>query len=523
MRATSLRLRWYGQLSENPIIMLEKKTVDRYGSSEEERFPIKSKYVKAFIEGNYKMEKAIAKMERQSQPAEDIEHFKKVVASIANFIMENHLEPVMRANYVRSAFQKPQDDRVRISLDTDIAFIREDTVDRDRPCRNPNDWHRTDIDNSNMMYPFKNINQSELSLLPFALLEIKVKGWSGENDRTWVSDLMGSHLLYGVPRFSKFVHGVASLCEDAVNTLPFWLSDLEKDIRKDPQAAFEEENLRRARLAESEEVVGSFLGTKGSSFKQTARNSPMARSHMSDRQAAEISKSPAKKFPTASPHPASSDLPTSTSASISHLGSPPVETSTNGSKGYGSTLVFGGLGLSRYRRARQAKSSQQLLPEGVSKPETWIKNEGPLKVEPKVWLANERTYLKWQHICVLLSSMAVALYTAAASSDSSENPEQETIAMVLGILYLVIAVLAGLWGWYMHRLRRSMIYERSGRDFDNMIGPMGVALALAIALVLNFYFQYRAAFAVLRDGQDAGIIIVNSSDVGNVLGDELRV
>lgn len=138
--------------------------------------------------------------------------------------------------------------------------------------------------------------------------------------------------------------------------------------------------------------------------------------------------------------------------------------------------------ITRYAKSRQRKRDKVQLPEGVTEPETWIKNEGPLKVEPKVWLANERTFMKWQHICVLLGGLAVALYTAAGKN---------MLALAFGIVYLAIAAFAGSWGWLMHRQRRQMIVDRSGRDFDNLVGPMVVSFALAAALVLNFVFQVR--------------------------------
>ena len=59
----------------------------------------------------------------------------------------------------------------------------------------------------------------------------------------------------------------------------------------------------------------------------------------------------------------------------------------------------------------------------------------------------------------------------------------------MGIAYIVIAVFAGLWGYYMHITRRNMIVARSGKDFDNMIGPIVVSFALMIALILNFIFK----------------------------------
>lgn len=463
--ASSVRLRWYGQLNEKPDIMLERKTIYEDGTSEEKRFNIKDKYLKQYLDGEYKMEKSVQKMERQRQQNDSIDSFKATAEEIQEFIVTKKLQPVMRANYTRTAFQKPADDRVRVSIDTDIAFIREDTLDRDRPCRDPSEWHRTDIDNSNMKYPFKNINQSEVSRFPYAVLEIKSKELEGRKRPRWIDDLIASHLVYATPKFSKFVHGVASLFEDYVNNLPFWLSDLETDIRKDPQQAHDEEEQRRARQAEDAQAVDSLLGTSArrGSYKP-ATSSPITKSYLSERMASEA------RTPRIRPSDAASEVAGEVDDENGDAESAPK-------RSYGTLgSVFPGFSLSRYARN---KRQREQLPEGVTKPDIWLKNMGPLQIEPKVWLANERTFLKWQHICVLLGTLALGLYTAAG---------ENLLAECMGIAYIVIAIFAGLWGNLMLHRRRAMIVERSGKDFDNMIGPLAISVALIVALVLNFVF-----------------------------------
>ncbi|KAK8094474.1 VTC domain-containing protein [Apiospora hydei] len=460
---SSLRLRWYGQLSTKPDILIEQKIIHENGSSEEKKFNIKDKYIKSFIDGDYKMEKTVEKMERQGQEAEQIEAFRKVAGELQEFLGQTT---------PRAAFQKPADDRVRVAIDSNIAFVREDTLDKDRPCRDPRQWHRTDIDNSNMTYPFANINQSEVSKFPYSVLEIKIKEDANRKRPAWVEDLMASHLVHSAPRFSKFAHGVASLFEDYVNNLPFWLSDLETDIRKDPHKAFEEEEQRKARRAENEQVVGSFLGKQpGSSSYKPAASSPIGKSYMSERVAAE----------------ADAARPANVVRDESQ-----EDTATEGDHNYGtSSSVFPGFSIASYARFKRDRDRAK-LPEGVVEPKTWLKNAGPLQIEPKVWLANERTFLKWQHICILLGSLAVGLYTAAG---------ENFLAECMGIAYIAIAVMAGIWGYFMLHRRRNMIVERSGKDFDNLIGPLCVSVALMIALILNFVFAYRAAFAKAR-GED---------------------
>ncbi|TVY15526.1 Vacuolar transporter chaperone 2 [Lachnellula arida] len=461
---SSIRIRWAGQLKSGPEFVIEQKITHENGSSEEKRFNIKEKYIQAFIKGEYKMEKSVQKMERQGQPQAKIDDFKSVVGSIQKCILENDLQPVLRANYTRTAFQKPQDDKVRVSIDTHLAFIREDSIDPDRPCRSPEAWHRLDIDNGPMEYPFPNINQGEISRFPYAILEIKVKESDGKKHPQWVEDLMASHLVHKSPRFSKFAHGVATLFEDNVNNLPFWLSEVETDIRKDPQAAFDEEEERKARNVEDQLVVGSFLGTsKASPSFQAAVSSPLSKSYMND-----VDERIGRR---------SNLSGKGNSQEPDNSGDPGEESSSRG--GYGTlSSVFPSFSLSRYAQSRREKSTP--LPPGVTKPTQLIKDSGELKVEPKVWLANERTYLKWQHICFLLGGFAITLYNSAGD---------DNLRLGMGIAYLVVAFFAGAWGYYMHRTRREMIVARSGKDFDNMIGPMVVSFALMVALILNFVFK----------------------------------
>ena len=54
----------------------------------------------------------------------------------------------------------------------------------------------------------------------------------GQEPPAWVRDLVTSHLVEAVPKFSKFIHGGATLLTDYVNLLPFWYTQMDVDIRK---------------------------------------------------------------------------------------------------------------------------------------------------------------------------------------------------------------------------------------------------------------------------------------------------
>ncbi|QIX02424.1 hypothetical protein AMS68_007941 [Peltaster fructicola] len=479
--ASSLRVRWYGQLNSKPELWLEKKTVHEDNTSQDARFKTKEKYVHDFLEGKYKMEKQVQKLaDRAGADSAEVKDLKSSVEEVQTFVQENNLQPVLRANYTRTAFQIPGDSRVRVSLDTDLVFIREDALDHDRPCRDSSTWHRTDIDNQEMEYPFTNTRKGEINRFPFSVLEITLRG---SKRYEWIEDIMHSHLVKEAPRFSKFVHGVAELFEDYVNTFPFWLSETETDIRRDPQQAFEEEQAKKQKEREDESAVGSLI-------RSTPGLSPRHRGH----QGAIVSPIKSPTLTTSFKDPKTvtkrrSHLGTVTNADdtqTNETAEEPDEDETgvhaslpvNGNVTSRLADLFPSFSTSKYASAKRAHGK---LPPGVSEPTSWIKDQGPVKVEAKVWLANQRTFIKWQHVSILLFTLGVGLFNAAG--------KHNTIARGLAIVYTCVALFTAAWGYGIYMWRSDLIRKRSGKEFDAMAGPIVVCIGLTVALVLNFAFK----------------------------------
>ncbi|KAE8365489.1 VTC domain-containing protein [Aspergillus caelatus] len=477
--ASSLRIRWTGNLKDKPAIFLEKKVVTDDDRSKEVKVQLKQKHVKEFLDGEYRFDKKLHRMtDMGNGESEQAESLKRDVDELQSFIKAHQVQPMLRANYTRTAFQIPGDDRIRISLDTNLALIREDSLDEERPCRDPNEWHRTDIDNVGLEYPFSTVRTGEIARFPYGLLEIKLRGESAHKAE-WVNDLMVSHLVKEAPRFSKFVHGVAQLFEDHVNSFPFWLGEMENDIRRDPETAFQQEQERIAKRAEDDMAVGSFLGNRASPSVKPLVGSPISR----------LPDVESSSRPRPSPQVAPSSRP-SASEGVSHDVPESLEQEDRPVTLSRLAALFPTFSFSRASRVQQASVA---LPPGVREPGTWIKDSGPVKVESKVWLANQRTFIKWLHVSILLSSLSLGLYNAAGKTND--------IARALAIVYTCFAIFSAAWGWYMYEKRSRLIRQRSGRDLDNTFGPLVVCIGLAIALVLNFAFKYSSTLEKLRQEQ----------------------
>jgi len=116
---------------------------------------------------------------------------------------------------------------VRISLDTGLFLIREDSLDGQR--RAGDNWRRTDI---GIDYPFSQLPDADVCRFPYAVLEVKLQTQFGQEPPRWVRELVSSHLVEAVPKFSKFIHGAATLLYRHVELLPFWYMQMGTDIRK---------------------------------------------------------------------------------------------------------------------------------------------------------------------------------------------------------------------------------------------------------------------------------------------------
>ncbi len=78
--------------------------------------------------------------------------------------------------------------------------------------------------NSSSTYPLIPILLTEPTLhRRYGVLEVKLQTQYGQEPPQWVTDLVNSHLVEAVPKFSKFIHGCATLLPHRVHLVPFWL------------------------------------------------------------------------------------------------------------------------------------------------------------------------------------------------------------------------------------------------------------------------------------------------------------
>jgi len=103
----------------------------------------------------------------------------------------------------------------------------------------------------------------------------------------------------------------------------------------------------------------------------------------------------------------------------------------------------------------------------------------PVRVEPKVSFANERTFLSWLHFTVVLGGLAVGLLNFG-----------DRVGKISAALFSFVAMAIMVYALYTYHWRAASI-RRGGRGpYDDRFGPTVLCIALLIAVIVNFVLRF---------------------------------
>jgi len=99
----------------------------------------------------------------------------------------------------------------------------------------------------------------------------------------------------------------------------------------------------------------------------------------------------------------------------------------------------------------------------------------PLKVEPKVFFANERTFLGWLHFGVTLGGLSLGLLNFG-----------DNAGIIAGLIFSTIAVVSLLYSLYMFLHRGTLIRKKEAGPYQDVMGPGVLVATLFMAFLVNF-------------------------------------
>ncbi|TFK46090.1 hypothetical protein OE88DRAFT_1715110 [Heliocybe sulcata] len=541
--AEAIRLRWYGDMDVKTIFV-ERKTHREDWTGEKSvksRFPIKEDKVNAFLRGEYTMDEEFqALVSKGKKTQQEVDSMIQLANEVQYSVLTKKIQPVMRTFYNRTAFQLPGDARVRISLDTELTMVREDNWDG--RTRAGDNWRRMDI---GIDYPFEQIPAEDKELFKYGVLEVKLQTQYGQEPPEWVMDLVQSHLVEAVPKFSKFIHGCATLLPERVDLIPFWLPQMDMDITKpstgtvrierplhvssskgtsarsssgintpepdapqtytEPVSEGEEDEALDLAPAKDEDKRTGLTGA------QVAEAVAFREKHLKERAAAQVPTDPYAEdaepdtdgnertpFLRGRRPTAGNEDPAKTRAlSINPLAPSTAFDETFRTRLQQAKALDSGVDDSALDDDEQEQDEEAPADEGPSQPQRrgddrelvrhWTAPAGkriavPVRVEPKVYFASERTFLKWLHFAVLIGTIATTLLNFVEPGDVKGviSAGAFTVAALLAIAYSAV-----IFVYRTHKLRQR---SAEGLYYDKY-GPTVLCIVLFSALATNMALQ----------------------------------
>ncbi|GAA5896511.1 hypothetical protein JCM8208_004219 [Rhodotorula glutinis] len=527
--AEAIRLRWYGGMGVK-LIFVERKTHREDWTGEKSvkaRFPIAEHLVNDYIAGRHTMDETFEQLRKKGKKSDkEVDSMIKLAREVQAAIKHKKLGPVVRTFYNRTAFQLPGDARVRISFDTQLSLVREDNWDGRQ--RSGDNWRRTDI---GIDWPFSQLRDEDKELFPYGVLEVKLQTQMGQEPPEWVRELVSSHLVEAVPKFSKFIHGCATLLPNRVDLIPFWLPQMETDIRKpatqkaqiqrpitsgsgtnsgtpsdarsadlaqytEPVSDDEDDEGNRHFATTSDEAgwadVDPQAAAEAKAFRDAQAKLQVGPGGQSDRShltaalpKAPSGKPPANLFPKLTPQNLSK-LVESRYTLDRDRG---LNERSSGSGGRAASSGGDGAAAAGGAGGEQGNGSGiSLTPGRVEYVSSFRAQQGkkiaiPVRVEPKVFYANERTTLAWIEFSVVVSAIGIGIL-------SFSDPHDD-IALAASSIFTTVALLSILYTAGMYTWRVRMIRNRQAVNYHDYFGPTALCGFILLGVIVNFALRIK--------------------------------
>jgi len=104
----------------------------------------------------------------------------------------------------------------------------------------------------------------------------------------------------------------------------------------------------------------------------------------------------------------------------------------------------------------------------------------PVKIEPKVYFANERTYLAWMHMSVTLASISVAITAFAEENDWSQ---------LYGLILMPASIAFCCYSLLIYIKRANMLRDKNPGPYEERTGPILLCSLLGCSIIVNFFVK----------------------------------
>eukprot|EP00331_Platyophrya_macrostoma_P005047 CAMPEP_0176421702 /NCGR_PEP_ID=MMETSP0127-20121128/9327_1 /TAXON_ID=938130 /ORGANISM="Platyophrya macrostoma, Strain WH" /LENGTH=771 /DNA_ID=CAMNT_0017802475 /DNA_START=67 /DNA_END=2382 /DNA_ORIENTATION=- len=486
-----IRIRWYTdslepnweRIDPDTNVYMEMKVHHEAWSGErstKRRFAIKERDVDAFLRGNLSLEPAVAKLRAKQASEKEVEKFKSLAEEILSKVQSYDLKPVLRTQCARAAFQRGQDQSVRVSIDTQVHVTAED-------FGMSHHWR------------YEGNDPPGRSDMAYAIVEVKLQCAENERIAPWIEELMNCRYMEGVPKFSKYGHGVAMLYGHTphIKMVPYWVHQMDTDIR--------------ASLKPENSAWDPTLGIAVGCFERTADRLIFGSGHA---QTQTVGASQAKFLPGEDYHSVYNQL-------IRGIGLPKPLGSLKGpvsvdlrhdaytafhlypfTSGGVESVCFGAAATGRNNAAAHVFS-------GFIPWQTGKRIRVPQKYDPKTLVTSERYMVKWVEKAAKLGLIGVAIIHFGYSRDLPlSTPTTWTLwrselHVFLGVALVIASLLTMVYAYFTFKARSRRVYARRKIRFDDVKGPSFLTFLMFGAVLIAALNRITLRYGPMLSGDES--------------------
>jgi SPX domain protein involved in polyphosphate accumulation/uncharacterized membrane protein YidH (DUF202 family) len=417
--AQLLRARWYG---EKPCgcqsIFLELKTHHEKWintKSVKERVAIQEKDMGVFLsaeEWTTDVTEALVLAAAPSLTDAALIKAAKLMLKMHELVAKHDLCPCVRSTYLRAAFQSPESNALRLTVDRDVTLIDETATPSGMWCL-PEDVIAD--------------NPSMVKRVPFPVFEVKL---AGEDMPKRIQGLIDGGIIDEAAKFSKFLTGAACFNKENLTTLPYWAG----------HPAFAE-------------IFG--LSTTPAIAEKPL--TPCIRLRVSDA---------GERENTVYKTSATSETPASSERKVSVTSRKKYYFAMSSSSIFGSSTRLG--------RTHSIASKTRV------------------RIEPKSYFANERTFIQWISAALFLITIAVLLIEYGSAQPN---------VMPIGYFLIGDSIFIVVYSLFVYYRRVYLLSTGKPFGYIDMVGPLLLAgsVLIGISILLVYFVRADSTPAVITE------------------------
>lgn len=474
--AKAARIRWYGDNVTSPLFLERKIHRENWtgAPSVKERLPLSYDEVVGWLSGADSVKQHISKTDLGKE--------------VVQMTDELGLVPTVKTACQRLAFQNGKKDAsVRLSLDTDLTLS---------PAGLP-PW------STHLPHP-------DQIIFPFAVLEVKLQV---AEPPAWLDDILKQPWVQPVPNFSKFLQAVFCQYPDRCRQKPYWndyvatlvsrVIETTEGPQKESLSRGEDDDSDKEEPKPKKNWLSSLFGSKPKhvAFADEAdykllgdvtetkdgingyASGPVVSSAMIE--SSSKSKAGKKKVKDES-----SDDEDDGSRKEKKEGS---------KKGSGWSAFFDRSWL--FRKPSQNKKIQEApaLPPSL-----------PMKIEPKTYFANERTFIRWATTGIHLLGIAIAVQVFSSYNPKNTSGEYNVYSNYALYVMMVLPVLVVLYGLAQYLWRDRNLKSHKYSVVGDRWGPVVLSILLlgAMGTLIFFILTSSSSTPVVAHGPNCTAALI---------------